>query len=286
MKDGDYYMNNILRREQSTLVNLAQIEGGFELLERVKELQNLVNQIDLSKYRLKEHYITESDLSPTVTKNIFNDILNSILNSSGSIKTLDDILLDMQNIKIILDTCKKYDDPLSDGEIESISEHIIIELTKIVQYQLEEEKKYYNERINDVLSDIDIKINEVIKNNDRISFQMGDMNELHPFLLEALGPNNTVTDAINFLFQMIIDSKSYGEDLPENISNMSYPSRYEGERVEYGDLPKVFTMPEDMGEVGRYSKTDDIEELEDNDFGSISERIMYRKTMRKIDKND
>ena len=30
MKDGDYYMNNNLRREQSTLVNLAQIEGGFE----------------------------------------------------------------------------------------------------------------------------------------------------------------------------------------------------------------------------------------------------------------
>ena len=279
-------MNNILRRERSTLVNLAQIEGGVELLEKLKELQSLVNQIDLSKYRLKDQYITELDLSPTVTKSIFNDIINSILNTSGSIKTLDDILLDMQNIKIILDTCKKYDDPLSDGEIKSISEHIIIELTKIVQYQLEEEKRYYDERINNMLSEVDIKINEVTEINDKIIFRLGDMNELHPFLIEALGPNNTVTDAINFLFQMIIDSKSYGEDLPENISNTVYPNRYEGERIEYGELPKVFDLPQDMGEVGRYSKTEDIEELEDNDFGSISERIMYRKTMKKIDKND
>lgn len=279
-------MNNILRRERSTLVNLAQIEGGVELLEKLKELQSLVEQIDLSKYRLKDQYITELDLSPTVTKSIFNDIINSILNTSGSIKTLDDILLDMQNIKIILDTCKKYDDPLSDGEIKSISEHIIIELTKIVQYQLEEEKRYYDERINNMLSEVDIKINEVTEINDKIIFRLGDMNELHPFLIEALGPNNTVTDAINFLFQMIIDSKSYGEDLPENISNTVYPNRYEGERIEYGELPKVFDLPQDMGEVGRYSKTEDIEELEDNDFGSISERIMYRKTMKKIDKND
>lgn len=279
-------MNNILRRERSTLVNLAQIEGGVELLEKLKELQSLVNQIDLSKYRLKDQYITELDLSPTVTKSIFNDIINSILNTSGSIKTLDDILLDMQNIKIILDTCKKYDDPLSDGEIKSISEHIIIELTKIVQYQLEEEKRYYDERINNMLSEVDIKINEVTEINDKIIFRLGDMNELHPFLIEALGPNNTVTDAINFLFQMIIDSKSYGEDLPENISNTVYPNRYEGERIEYGELPKIFDLPQDMGEVGRYSKTEDIEELEDNDFGSISERIMYRKTMKKIDKND
>ena len=41
-----------------------------------------------------------------------------------------------------------------------------------------------------------------------------------------------------------------------------------------------------MGEVGRYSEGEDIEDLEDNDFGSISDRIIYRKTMKKINKSD
>ena len=224
-------MNNILRRERGTLISLAQIEGGAELYEKLKELQAIVNSIDLSKYRLKDQYITESDLAPNITKEIFTDVINSILDTSGSIKTLDDILLDIQNIKIILDTCKKYNEPLSDGEIESISESIIIELTKVVQYQLDEERKYYDEKIAEVLDEIDLKMDMMTQMNNQISFQMGDMNELHPFLLEALGPNTTVTDAFNFLFQMIIDSKSYGEDLPNDVSNKSYPNIYEGERI-------------------------------------------------------
>lgn len=279
-------MNNILRRERGTLISLAQIEGGAELYEKLKELQAIVNSIDLSKYRLKDQYITESDLAPNITKEIFTDVINSILDTSGSIKTLDDILLDIQNIKIILDTCKKYNEPLSDGEIESISESIIIELTKVVQYQLDEERKYYDEKIAEVLDEIDLKMDMMTQMNNQISFQMGDMNELHPFLLEALGPNTTVTDAFNFLFQMIIDSKSYGEDLPNDVSNKSYPNIYEGERIEYGELPKVFKLPNEMGEVGRYSEGEDIEDLEDNDFGSISDRIIYRKTMKKINKSD
>lgn len=286
MKDGDFIMNNILRRERSTLVNLAQIEGGVELLNTLRELQSIVNQIDLTKYRLKDQYIREDDLSPEIVKGIFNDVIDSILNSSGSIKTLDDLLLDIQNIKIILDTCKKYDEPLSDGEIESITEFIIVKITKIIQQQLEEDKNYYDERLNILLEEVDIKINEVTKINDKISFQLGDLDYLHPFLLEALGPNSTVTDAINFLFQMIIDSKSYGEDLPTDFSNNVYPSKYEGERIEYGELPKVFNLPQEMGEVGRYAESETIDDLENNDFGSISEKIMYRKTLKKINKND
>lgn len=51
---------------KSSLIDIRQIQGGSDLIRKMKELSVLVNSIDYNEFRKKSDYLSECDFSPEV----------------------------------------------------------------------------------------------------------------------------------------------------------------------------------------------------------------------------
>lgn len=250
-------MKDFMQRK-NTLINLTQIEGGLELLKKLHMLQELISEIDKDAYRLKSECIKAEDLDPQILENLYNTIMDAIIGEDGelSFDTLQDLHLQIKNLEMIIETCRKYNEPLTDIEREFILNAVLEDVQRIINTIITENNKIIDIKIEQseekLLGELDKLKNEM--NNQMIT--VGSLENLHPFLKEAVDPNLSIVEVINFLFQLVLDKDSYG------------------------DLPKVFNLPSDYGQVANGVK--EIEHLEDNSFGTVAERIRYRKNLGKI----
>lgn len=242
-------------QRDNSLINIRQIEGGIDLVTKLAFLQKIIEEIDLEKYRLKSQCIMYNDIDPFAIEEIYNTIMENILGTDGTLKVnlLENLELKLKNFEMILETCRKYNDPLTDIERDMVLQTVIDDVRRIINSVLENYLTVVNNKIEQSEEKLFAEIARLEQEIDKQNAIIGNLENLNPFILNAINPNLNIVDIINLLFQLIIDKNSYGE------------------------LPKVFELPDDYNSI--LDDTIDIDYLEDNSLGLTKDKIIYRKDL-------
>lgn len=299
---------------QSVLIHLSQIEQGTYLLEEVDKLKKLFSQ-----FSEKHQYITNSGeiivtpkptdenvlyltINPEYISELKQEIFDMILNEyndQGEPKILglvQNILKDIQDIKIDLRSHYQHiEDGLTEAqrlELEAyvkqyVSEQLYYDLN-ILETKL---RKELDEKIELVKKELNSRIDETKEDINVVKSDVGNLKNLHEFLKEALNPNVTVKDGMNFLFQLIMDLNTniirVNDQLGTNKAPLvnSYvkplPKNTLFNTLNNGDLIDRHNMLPDNSNVGNVNSRND-----DLNFKSISDEIKYRKTFMHLNDNE
>ena len=305
-------------------IDLVQIEKGVEIYNTLLELKEIINDLqNANQYIINsEHIYLESVLGTNKKKlkihdswqkkfreDIFNDLVSGKITG---IETIEDILVKLNNLDKNFNTVNNIV-----NDIEKIVEKVCEERAfNIVQNELERLEDSIEKHIDvvkeDILKELYASFN---KNINDVNMRIGDLSGLHPYIGEALGENNkTVKDAINFLFQLIVDlnenvalvNSKHGDNRAQLINsyNKNVPD------PEPVKVPYPFVIPQELGFIEGTNISDtlteaqrtlhELQQLEDSvpeydnslsdeeqanenmNLMSIADQIKYRKTLNRI----
>lgn len=266
-------------------IDLVQIEKGIEIYNTLLELKQIVDALKSSSQNIisSEHIYLENISDKQKLKihdswqqefreNIFNDLISGKI---SGVKTIEDILVKLNSLE------KGYSNINGTiTNIESIIRRICEEEAyNAVQTELAALQLTINDGIENAKLEILNELSESFNQNiSEIKGTIGELSNLHPYIGDALGDNNkTVKDAINFLFQLIVD-------LNENINlvnNKHGDNRAQLVNSYNVELPDPFILPADLGKAAT-KKVEKQDKENEMDLKSIADQIKYRKTLNKI----
>ena len=298
---------------------MEQIEHGIELLDALNALKIKVAQLGMATQYLtdsNEIHLTKSvntvsnttevklTLDQEYIKELKEDIMDMILNvyeidedtNKPTPKVYGVVQDILHKLEILLNRetlYKKITDTLTVSEREQV-EYIVQtkmaeEIAKSMIDLQTELQRFVNQQIKDAKDELNNTIDALRSDLNTVDAKIGTLNNLHPYLVEAVGENHlTVKDVINLLFQIIIDlnnnivslNNSQGTQVDlVNTYNVELPNDYgEGKVENPGEVSAIdtFSLRSDLGSV---STTNDEPVQE---FNSIADEILYRKNLNSL----
>ena len=273
-------MNNFETRPRK--IDLKQIEKGIEIYNTLIDLKQIVENLQASnnQFIIDSHDIyLENTHIPNghrlrISKNwkrdleeeIFNQLVNGRLDE---VKTFEDILIKLNILEKGYETITDID-----AKIETVCKE---ESHDMVQKELEVLHAAITRGIEEARDEILGSLKESLSKDitDIRENTIGDLSGLNEYVLNALGNNITVIDALNFLFQLVVDLNTNINSLNTSLGD-SRAHLINSYNVE---LPEPFILPPNLGQIT--TPRDDTEDLK-----SIADQIKYRKTLNKITDND
>lgn len=304
---------------KNRLIQLEQIEHGIELLNALNDLKIKVAQLGMATQYLtdsNEIHLTKSvntvsnttevklTLDQEYIKELKEDIMDMILNvyeidedtNKPTPKVYGVVQDILHKLEILLNRetlYKKITDTLTVSEREQV-EYIVQtkmaeEIAKSMIDLQTELQRFVNQQIKDAKDELNNTIDALRSDLNTVDAKIGTLNNLHPYLVEAVGENHlTVKDVINLLFQIIIDlnnnivslNNSQGTQVDlVNTYNVELPDDYgEGKVENPGEVSTIdtFSLKSDLGSI---STTNDESVQE---FNSIADEILYRKNLNSL----
>ena len=276
------------------LIHLSQIQDGMKLLELLEKVNNHLASHSAYQHILNSEEIMvksvpnsnniylniNTDYVKTLTDDIVNIILNKTNEDTGepiAFGVIQDILHKLQTLITLYDNCKKVTDGLTDSELSDIRNVVelrVAELNGELAVTLREEIKVLidNAKV-ELNAEIDRRISEFSTEINAVDLKVGDLDGLHPFALELLGPNRTVKDALNLVVQIVAD---FNENI-NRINDALGADKVDLVNSHQGVYPKPFTIAKDFGDVSGHTKQENKFEL-----GNIADSIKYRKTLNNL----